>query len=568
METLRYFTRAYPWQSVSVLGCLLVAGVLEGLGLSAIVPLLGFVVRGEGAAAPTSGFHAYVTAAFARIGLEPTFEVLIGFICIVYPTKALLMLLSNRRVGFMVAHVATDLRLGLLRALLTSRWSYYTRLPLGLAPNAMASEATRAAQAYYYLAQLLSGYFEVAFAMAIAAAISWRVTIAAVATGTFTITVLSAFVRMTKRAGQKQTIALRSLVRQLTDALLVLKLLKATGQDEYVGPLLENDAKRLKKALRRQVTSKESLRALQEPILILFAVGGFWLGYRRGMDPAELVVLVALFGRTLAVMNKMQRKRQDLVVDESALLAMREMIEQADNEVEVSEGTREPTLERAIELRDVRLGYDGSPVFDGLDLEIPRGSITAIIGPSGAGKTTIVDLVTGLVRADAGRVLVDGVPLQEIDLRGWRRCIGYVTQETLLFNDSIKTNVTLGDPTLTDADVERALRDAGAWAFVSARPDGMDSPVGERGALLSGGQRQRIAIARALVRRPKLLILDEATAALDPDAEAAVWSTVANLRGKTTVVAISHQPALLGVADRTYRIEKHHATRVESVRPA
>ena len=569
METLRYFTRAYPWQSVTVLGCLLVAGLMEGLGLSAIVPLLGFVLRGEGEPAPSNGFNALVAGAFARLGLHPTFEVLLAFICVVFPAKAALLLLSNRRVGFMVAQVATDLRLCLVRALLASRWSYYTRLPLGLAPNAMASEATRAAQAYYYLAQLLTGYVEVAFAMAVAALISWRVTVAAAATGALTIALLNVFVRTTKRAGQRQTRVLRSLVRQLTDALLVLKLLKATGRDERIGPLLEKDAQRLNKALRRQVMSKESLRAIQEPMLFIFGVVGLWIGYRKlGIARAELVVLVALFGRTLAVMHKMQRKYQELVVDESALRAMRGMIESAEREVERSDGTREPTLERAIELRGVRLGYDGAAVFDGLDLEIPRGSLTAVIGASGAGKTTIVDLVTGLVRPDAGRVLVDGVPLEELDLGRWRRSIGYVTQETLLFNDTIRTNVTLGDPTLSDADVERALRDAGAWGFVSARPEGLAAPVGERGALLSGGQRQRIAIARALACRPKLLILDEATAALDPDAEAAVWATVADLRGKTTVVAISHQPALLDVADRTYRIEKHHASRVETVRPA
>jgi ATP-binding cassette subfamily C protein len=569
METLRYFTRAYPWQSVTVLCCLLVAGLMEGLGLSAVVPMLTFVLRGEGEPAPTGGFNDYVAAAFGWLGLEPTFEALLAFVCVVFPAKAVLLLISNRRVGFMVAQVATDLRLGLLRSLLASRWSYYTRLPLGLAPNAMASEASRAAQAYYYLAQLVTGYVEVVFALAVAALISWRVTLAAALLGALTISLLSIFVRMTKRAGQRQTLILRSLVRQLTDALLVLKLLKATGRDELIGPLLEKDAQRLNKALRKQVMSKETLRAIQEPILFAFGVFGLWLGYRKlGIDPAELVVLVALFGRTLASMNKMQRKHQDLVVDESALLAMRSMIESAEREAERCDGGRNPTLERAIEMRDLRLGYDGAPVFDGLDLEIPYGSITAIVGPSGAGKTTIVDLVTGLVRPDAGRILVDGVPLDELDLALWRRSVGYVTQETLLFNDSIKTNVTLGDPTLTDADVERALHDAGAWEFVAARPEGIAAAVGERGALLSGGQRQRIAIARALVRRPKLLILDEATAALDPAAEAAVWATVAELRGKTTVVAISHQPALLGVADRTYRIEKHHATQVEAVHAA
>jgi len=565
METFRYFTRAYPWQSVTVLVCLLVAGLMEGLGLSVVVPLLGVVLRGDGAAAP-SGFEASVAEVFARFGFQPSFEVFVGFVCLVFPIKAVLVLLSNRRVGYMVAQVATDLRLGLLRALLASRWSYYTRMPLGLAPNAMASEATRAAQAYYCLSQVLSGAFEVLFAVAVASAISWRVTLAAAAGGAVTIGGLNVFVRMTKRAGLKQTLVLRSLVRQLTDVLQALKILKATGRDELIGPLLEKDTQRLNKALRKQVLSKEFLKALQEPVLVLFGMAGLWAGHRLlGIPPALLIVLVLVFGRTLLAIHKMQRKYQDLVVDESALAALRSMIETAEREREVDSGSRPPSLAKAIELRGVGLAYDGRPVFDGLDLEIPRGSITAIIGPSGSGKTTIVDLVTGLLVPDAGRVLLDGVPLGETDLRAWRRCVGYVTQETLLFNDTIRTNVTLGDPALGDAETERALRDAGAWGFVTARPEGLDAPVGERGAMLSGGQRQRIAIARALVHRPQLLILDEATAALDPDAEAAVWATVSELRGKTTVVAISHQPTLLGAADRTYRIEKHHAARVEQV---
>src|SRR5262245_61141404 len=236
METLRYFTHRYPWQSVTVLACLLVAGLMEGLGLSAVVPLLGLVLRGDGADhGPPSGFEAQVLDVFARLGITPSIEILVAFVCAVFPVKAALLLLSNRRVGYMVAHVATDLRLGLLRALLASRWTYYTRLPLGLAQNAMASEATRAAQAYYALAQVLSGVFEVIFAMAIATALSWRVTLAASVAGAVTVAMMNGFVRMTKRAGLKQTQVLRSLVRQLTDALVALKLLKATGRDTLIG---------------------------------------------------------------------------------------------------------------------------------------------------------------------------------------------------------------------------------------------------------------------------------------------------------------------------------------------
>ena len=205
------------------------------------------------------------------------------------------------------------------------------------------------------------------------------------------------------------------------------------------------------------------------------------------------------------------------------------------------------------------ISYDGQLLLDRLCLELPAGRITAIVGPSGAGKTTVVDLITGLVDPDSGRVLIDGAPLPEIDLRAWRGAIGYVPQETILLNDSIRTNVTFGDPEVTDAQIEKALRDADLWDFVAGLPEGVDSSVGERGALLSGGQRQRVAIARALVHEPRLLILDEATAALDAASESEIWTSVERLRGRTTVVAISHQPALVAIADRVYRLENGHA---------
>ena len=167
-----------------------------------------------------------------------------------------------------------------------------------------------------------------------------------------------------------------------------------------------------------------------------------------------------------------------------------------------------------------------------------------MIGASGIGKTTLTDLLTGLVQPTAGRVRVDGVPLAELDLGAWRRQVGYVPQDLPMLHDSVRRNVTLGDPSLDDAAVEAALRLAGAWEFVRALPGGLDASVGERGALVSGGQRQRISIARALVHEPRLLIFDEATAALDAESEAAVWQTIASLRGRTTVVAISHHPGL------------------------
>jgi ATP-binding cassette subfamily C protein len=219
-------------------------------------------------------------------------------------------------------------------------------------------------------------------------------------------------------------------------------------------------------------------------------------------------------------------------------------------------------LKQAIRLEQVTFKYSDINVLRDASLIFPAGEITAIVGASGAGKTTIVDLVIGLLRPQDGEVWVGDLPLENIDLNQWRRMIGYVPQETVLLQDSISMNVTLGDPTIKEREVEEALQKAGIWEFVKTMPKGMHSSVGQRGLMLSGGQRQRIAIARALVRKPKLLILDEATTALDPENEAAICQTLRNLRGEITILAISHQPAVLEVADRGYRVKDGAVTPV------
>ena len=211
-------------------------------------------------------------------------------------------------------------------------------------------------------------------------------------------------------------------------------------------------------------------------------------------------------------------------------------------------------LRRAIRFENVGFRYKEHWVVRNAALTIPAGGITAIVGNSGAGKTTMVDLVTALLQPQEGEIWIDDLPLQQVDRRAWRRMIGYVPQDTVLLHDTVAKNVTLGDPDLTDADAEAALRAAGIWNFVSGLPEGLSAIVGERGGMLSGGQRQRIAIARALAHRPRLLILDEATNALDAETEAAICRTLETLRGELTIIAISHQSPLVEVADRVYRV--------------
>jgi ATP-binding cassette subfamily C protein len=560
MRAFVYFARRYPWETAGVVVCVLLGAALEGLGISVALPLVS-IVTGAAPDTNVSGLERRARELLAHAGLDGTGE-LLALVAVAFWLKGGVMLFLNARVGYMVAHVASDLRLALLRALLSARWRYYTRQPVGVIANAMASEADRSSRVYYFATLVLTAACEFVLYVAIALAISWRATLAAAVAGGLTIWLLYLIVAFGSRAGGRQTRLMKSLLGRLTDVLQSVKLLKATGRESLVGPLIEKDTRKLENALRKQVLSKELLGSVQEPFLVSsICLGVFVASVYGDMPNSTLLVLMLAFVRILTTVNKGQRRYQYMAIDASALWSLRALIEGADADAEPRGGTREPTLERGLALRDVRVEYAGRAVLDGLTLELPARSLTAIIGASGTGKTTIVDLLTGLVEPASGGVWVDGIPLRELDLPRWRRLVGYVPQEMLLLHDTIAMNVTLGDPALGPEDVERALREAHAWEFVSQLPEGVNSSVGERGTLLSGGQRQRIAIARALAHRPKLLILDEATTALDPRSEAAVWEAVSDLRGKTTVVAISHQPALADVADRIYRI---HGGRVQA----
>ena len=283
---------------------------------------------------------------------------------------------------------------------------------------------------------------------------------------------------------------------------------------------------------------------------------GVWVAIEKfSIDLAMVMVLVVALGRAFSFFGKVQKQSQKLAQGESAYWAIMESINGATAAEEKLGGGAEPHFEKGLEFRDVAFSYDGQhPVFKGLNLDIKAGALTTLVGPSGSGKTTIIDLCIGLLQPEAGTVLLDGVALPDVDIKKWRSLIGYVPQDTLLLHDSVLHNVTLGDPQLSDADAEEALRAAGALDFVTRLPQGLETIVGERGGKLSGGQRQRIVIARALINKPRLLILDEATSALDPESEEVVRQTMETLKGRLTILAISHNRALVQAADYVYQM--------------
>lgn len=546
---------AYPRRSVLMVVLLALAGFVEGVGVVSLLPLLELVTGGSSQDA--SSLSQAVGGTLGTVGLQPTLGVLLSLIVVAMTAKAVFLWLAMRQVGYTVAQVTTDLRMSLLRAIMEARWSYYASQSTGRFANAISSEAHRAASAYREGCVVIAGIVQILVYLTVAALVSWQMALAAVVIGAGFLFLLRGFVQMARQAGREQTELMRSLVSRLTDALRGIKPIRAMGRERHLRPLLERETEGLNQALRRQVRAAETLRLFQEPTLTLLLALGLFGALAVANQPFPAVLVFAfIFYRVMGHAQNLQNRYQTLTIGESAFWSLMEQVELAEQEKEEALGRSEPPeLTDAIRLEDVHFGYDDTPVLQGADLTVPAGSFVALYGPSGVGKTTVADLIIGLHRPQSGRVLVDGIPLEELDLIAWRRGIGYVPQEVFLFHDTIFKNVTLGDDSLTRDDVEAALRAADAWEFVEQRNEGMDAVIGEAGTKLSGGQRQRVSIARALVHRPQLLILDEATASLDPATEREILETMKRLADQVTVLAISHQPALREAADVVYSLE-------------
>tara|TARA_R110002110_G_scaffold205066_1_gene416664 strand:+ start:56930 stop:58672 length:1743 start_codon:yes stop_codon:yes gene_type:complete len=572
MQLMASFFRAYPWQTTIMLIALLLSGIAEGVGLSALLPLLNIALGTDASSQLTgmasggqSDFEQAILNALDTVGIAPTLGNMLLLMVGGVAVKSVFLLIAQRQVGYTAAQVATDLRLEMLRAVLLSKWEYFLHQPVGKLTNALATEAQRSSTAFVNGATAITFLIQALIYGGVAFALSWRASLVAIVAGVFVIGLSHFLVRITRRAGKRQTRLLSSLMANLTDTLQSVKPLKAMAREHLADQVLAHDANRLNKALRRQVLSGALLDSAQELMFTGFICLGIYMaiGVYDMALPTVMVLVVAL-GRAFSFFGKVQKQYQKLAQGESAFWALRDSIDNASAAQEITDGKQPPNFEQSIEFDNISFDYDQHAIFNGLSLTFRAGSLTTLIGPSGSGKTTIIDLAIGLLRPRQGQILIDGIPLQELDIRRWRDMIGYVPQDTVLLHDTIAHNVTLGDPQLTEDDAEQALRASGAWEFIAGLPHGLQTVVGERGGKLSGGQRQRVVIARALVNKPRLLILDEATSALDPESEEAVRQTMENLKGHLTILAISHNRAMVQAADEVYQLSDGKARLLDS----
>lgn len=367
-------------------------------------------------------------------------------------------------------------------------------------------------------------------------------------------------------AGRETSNKMGKVFESSMERLQNLKVVKAYGaQDAELALFTRRYGDLIKELVANEWRSVAASRRFQMVSLVLLC-GLILLGLTTlHLAPASMLVFLFAFVRATPRLNAAQTKVNEILTDLPAFARIEAFLRECgeNSEADTLEHPTSTTMEPSfswgtpaqVVLRGVRFGYGvgGPVVLDGIDLEFAAGKITAVAGLSGAGKSTVADLVMGLLIADSGSVEADGVAITRGNAREWRWHVGYVSQDTLLFHDSIRANLLWAKPEATDAELAEAISAASA-EFVYGLANGIETIVGDRGMMLSHGQRQRIALARALLLQPTLLILDEATNSLDLENEESILRVVKGL-GVTTIL-ISHRPSAVAVADRVFVLEK------------
>ena len=539
-----------PW---AVLACLVVAAFVEGLGIAALLPLLALVDQSSSLA--NNEIADFMRQTLEAAGLALNFGTLLIVFVVMITAKSVSTIFAGIYVGYAVAELTTRLRLRLVRGLLRADWQYLTGQSGGRWSNAFSYEAHEASQAYRMAAEIFQSAVIASVYLIGAFLVTPDLAFLAMLIGSGIVAALWFLVRMARRAGKRQTKSIRHLVMLVGELLHSLKTIRIMGRERDFSDLFGYRANKLRTALRQMYASNALLAGMQELVtglaiaLFVFLAVTVWAS-----SVIDVVFLGVILLRIVKVVNKMQRNYQRAIQMEAPYLSLEKLFREAGEAVEQYAGTRAPTFESSITLDDVDFSYPAKAVLKNASLTIDKGAMVCLLGPSGAGKTTLSDLVSGLQMPSKGRILVDSQPLTEIDLHLWRRQIGYVPQDIVLLNDSVLTNVSLGSQEISEGDAVRALKMAGAWSFVRELPEGIHTSVGERGDRLSGGQRQRVAIARALAHRPQLLILDEATSALDGPTERDIWQVLRENSEGLTIIAITHRRDLARLADLTVEI--------------
>jgi subfamily B ATP-binding cassette protein MsbA len=546
--------RPYLPSLATVLLLGLVGAGLEAVGHSLILPLIQTFVADGGGALPWGSGQVMSFYESALSGYEPAERLrLVAFLLVgVFFLKHVILYGSDALTAWTWGRISRSLRERVWERAVNLPYRFFLDRKHGGLVHNLFHEPHHASTVIQLLVRLTTGLFSIAALVLLLLAISWQLTLAAAAATILMWSVVTLASKWARNIGRDRIDIEQRALGLVSETVSGIRQVKVFSAEPTVVTNFRNIMREyLVNRFKHDVLSSLPLHVTN--LVAIMVLGGFlvFFSYFAASDLKGVLPLLGTFvvvfrncvPHLTAVSDTWVRLQGllpsvqligDMLIGDGGDVGVRRPVSVARHELgQLSEGIR---------CEGVNFGYpERAEVLREISLAIPKGRITAIVGPSGAGKSTLIDLLVQLFEPTEGRILVDGVPLGEIDLNSWLDRIGFVSQDTYIFHGTIRENITFSKPEATQEEIERAASAANADTFIRELPRGYDTVVGDRGLKLSGGQRQRIAIARAMVRNPEILILDEATSALDQESELLVQAAVEKISRDRTVIVVAHR---------------------------
>ncbi len=550
--------RPHSWRMAATICCNLAVAALDVFSLTLLIPFLRLLFGGTPGAvestarSATGGVQAMLDTLLGRF-LDPTDKMgslqnVVLVILAVITLKNMLAWISGQLGASLQELVTRDLRDTVYRHLVQLPLSYFQRTKVGQVVTRILTDTqqTKALITELVTRSLQSGA-TIIVSITYLVALSWKLTLVSLVLAPLLIGALQPILKKLRKRHRRLSNEYGEMTSIVQEAVSGIRLVKATGAEPHETVRFTDASGRYAKAMTRVA----ALGALSQPLTEVAGTGiavlVLWIGARQvlvdgTMQGEDLITFLLI---VLRMLQPLKQLSQVPATAQSSLASAERLFEVLDEttEARADTGTRDVSaLRDGVRFDAVGFAYGDEVVLSDVSFDAPKGAVVALVGASGAGKSTLVDLVPRFNAPTSGRILLDGIDLQDIRLRSLRKLTGIVSQDTVLFNDTVRANIAFGVPTAyTQAQVEAAARAANAHDFILQLPQGYDTVLGERGTRLSGGQRQRVAIARALLSDPPILILDEATSALDTESERLVQEAIDRLLAGRTVFVIAHR---------------------------